>query len=316
MNDLQRIEEERQQALLDREMMNRWDTQLTKLSQEKETAKAECYRLEEWWRQEQHDVDRLKSRSLANMFFTLTGQKDSRLSKEAEEALRAKERYEQSLAALKEIEAEIGQLLVKRNAAGQWQSRLQQANDRKVQLIRDLSSEAAAELDELSTARAGLLRERKELDEAIHAGKRAIAALSRAEDKFESAGDWSTLDLLGGGMISTHMKHERFDDAQAEVQTANSCIRTFQRELKDVSTLMQATDLVDISGGLKMADYFFDGLIADWLVKGKIDDSLSAVRNGKSRVSSVVSKLETAGRDVNQRMNELDQRYNEILRQW
>ena len=316
MSDLQRVEQERQQALLDGQMMSRWKKQLERLYSERRRVEEQRDQMEKWWREEQLDVERLTSWSLSNLFYTLTGQKKSRLSKEDEEALYAKEQYEQSVAEVKSIEEQIKQLNAKLHSVGSWKARLEQAEERKEQLIRQHSPEAAQELDALTKERIELLNERKELDEAIRAGRNALQCLQRAEEKFVSADSWSTYDLLGGGMIATHMKHSRYDDAQSEVSAANVSIRAFQRELQDVKTLMKSTELVHIGDGLKLADYLFDGLIADWLVKGRIDDSLAAVRNGQSQITNVVRKLEDAKGEVDQCLNVLERRYDDILLEW
>lgn len=316
MSDLQQVEQERQQALLDGQMMNRWETQLERLHSERHRVEEQRDQMEQWWREEQLDVERLTSWSLSNLFYTLTGQKQSRLAKEDEEALYAKERYEQAVAEVKSIEEQIKQLNAKLHSVRSWKVRLAQAEERKEHLIRQHSPEAAQELDTLSKERIKLLNERKELDEAIRAGRRAVQSLERAEDQFVSAGNWSTYDLLGGGMIATHMKHSRYDDAQSEVSSANVSIRAFQRELHDVQSVMRSTELVQIGDGLKLADYLFDGLIADWLVKGRIDDSLAAVRKGLAQIASVIRKLESAKNEVEQRLNVLERRYDDILLEW
>lgn len=316
MSDLQKVEQERQQALLDGQMQNRWEKQLERLYNDRRRVEKQRDEMEAWWRAEQLDVERLTSWSLSNLFYTLTGQKESRLTKEDQEALYAKEQYEQSIAEVSSIEEQIKQLRAKLYSVRSWKVRLAQAEEHKEALIRQQSPEAAQELDTLSKDRIALLNDRKELDEAIRAGRTALQCLQRAEEKFVSADNWSTYDLLGGGMIATHVKHSRFDDAQSEVLAANVNIRAFQRELQDVKTVMKSTELVQMEDGLKLADYLFDGLIADWLVKGRIDDSLAAVRKGQSQITNVVRHLDHAKSEVDQRLNVLERRYDDILLEW
>lgn len=316
MDELKLVESERQQALLDGQMSERWEKQLTRLKQQRYQASEEKGRLEQFLAEEIKDVERLQSWSLANLYYTLTGQKQERLTKEDEEVLRAKERFELAVAEVNAIDIEMQQITDKLASVRHWKERLHTAETRKETLVRAHSAEVALQLDQLAHQRAAVLRERKEVDEALQAGRSAVAALRRAEEKFESASNWSTYDLLGGGMIATHMKHSRYDDAQGEVQSANSRIRAFQREIADVKELMASTELVSIGDGLKMADYFFDGLIADWLVNGRITDSLEAVRNGKRTISDAISKLESTLRNVDQRLTVLDVRYDDILHEW
>ena len=47
---------------------------------------------------------------------------------------------------------------------------------------------------------------------------------------------------------------------------------------------------LEIGGFSKFADYFFDGLIADWVVQSKIQKASSACSSAISRVTSAVSE--------------------------
>ena len=42
----------------------------------------------------------------------------------------------------------------------------------------------------------------------------------------------------------------------------------------------------------KFADFFFDGLIADWYMQSKINNSYESVSNVKNHVNSVLYKLQ------------------------
>ena len=48
---------------------------------------------------------------------------------------------------------------------------------------------------------------------------------------------------------------------------------------------------VSIDGFMRFADYFFDGLFADWAVLDKIEESQNEVRNTIGRIEKVLKKL-------------------------
>lgn len=48
---------------------------------------------------------------------------------------------------------------------------------------------------------------------------------------------------------------------------------------------------VNIDGFLRLADYFFDGLFADWAVLDQISRSQEQVENTKRQLEGVLSKL-------------------------
>ena len=78
---------------------------------------------------------------------------------------------------------------------------------------------------------------RKEVQEAVVAGTEALGALERAKECLNSAGNWGIVDILGGGLISTFVKHSKMGDASRLVEKARSTLKQFQKELQDVQSL-------------------------------------------------------------------------------
>jgi len=55
---------------------------------------------------------------------------------------------------------------------------------------------------------------------------------------------------------------------------------------------------VDISGFSVFADYFFDGLIADWVVQSKINQALDAAESQHDKIMSVMEGLDETLADI------------------
>ncbi len=132
-------------------------------------------------------------------------------------------------------------------------------------------------------------REEKELREAIAAGERALSSLEKAQEKLNSARSWGIFDMFGGGAFSGMMKHARLNDASRYLEDAQEDLRWFQKELQDVSMMMDLR--IDIGGFLTFADFFFDGFLADYMVQTKITDARERVSEAVSRVSELLEKL-------------------------
>lgn len=96
--------------------------------------------------------------------------------------------------------------------------------------------------------------------------------------------------MLGGGLIATAIKHDRIDEAQQEAHAAQQALAALRRELKDVHINFDAQG-IRVDGFARFADYFFDGLIADWAVQGRINDSLAGVRRTREQVSALMARL-------------------------
>ncbi|MCM1540741.1 MAG: hypothetical protein NC121_05710 [Blautia sp.] len=133
----------------------------------------------------------------------------------------------------------------------------------------------------------------KELREARIAGQEALDCLNRAAESLKSAGNWGIFDMLGGGMISTFVKHYKMNDAEALVQQARSALKRFQRELTDVENVAEFH--IETGDFLAFADYFFDGIIADWLMHSRIKEARTQVENARQKVMYVMRQLERLG---------------------
>ena len=130
---------------------------------------------------------------------------------------------------------------------------------------------------------------RKEMQEAIEAGERALRCLYSAGDKLSSAKNWGLLDLFGGGFITDLIKHSKMEDASRYMEEAKYELQRFQRELKDVSGTIDLR--IDVGSFLSFADFFFDGLLADFMVHSKIADAKRQVEETARRVEHILAEL-------------------------
>ena len=132
----------------------------------------------------------------------------------------------------------------------------------------------------------------REINEAIQAGNQALISLRQAKECLNSAGNWGIMDLLGGGLISTFVKHSKMKDADMLIQQARNDLRRFSRELMDVDTVSDFH--IETGDFLSFADYFFDGLIADWLVQSRINEAKRQVDNAIRKVEEILWRLRSA----------------------
>ena len=131
----------------------------------------------------------------------------------------------------------------------------------------------------------------RERQEAIDAGERALDSLYGVRKELESAGNWGLLDMFGGGMFTTFVKHSKMNDAQRYMERAKRDLAAFSLDLADVS------ETLNINSGdfLTFADYFFDGFVADMMVQSRIRDAQRQVDDAIYRVESILSRLRNQG---------------------
>jgi hypothetical protein len=131
----------------------------------------------------------------------------------------------------------------------------------------------------------------REVAEALSAGRRALAVLEEAEESLDSAKRWGVWDILGGGLISSAVKHARLSDARRDLAAAREELAAFSRELGDVREI-HGFDL-GISDLAALFDIAFDNVLTDLLVQSQIDDAADRVEETTRRVRVAVDKLET-----------------------
>ena len=293
-------------------MKSSLEAKLNELHTQRRTYDREVISLRVAFRKEQEDVEKLEGRSLANYFFKVVGKLDDKLDQERREAYAAKVKLdaaERELAGIESDMQEIQSLLSEiRIAEAQYQDALEQ----KRLSLRTSGTETGDQIIELEQKIAALEVQKREIREAMNAGYSAQATADRILSELESADGWNTWDMFGGGGIITHMaKHSHLDDAQELVSELQSKLRRFKTELADIQ--ITANVQVNIDGFLRFADYFFDGLFADWAVGDKISQSMNSVSGTKSQISRTLDKLNSMEQAADRGIAGLKQQLDELI---
>lgn len=267
----------------------KWEIQLADYERELLEIEMEISRLEKQVIAEKKDVQKLERIGITNLIQTLFGSKHEKLRQEKQEVIAVQLQLEEAEKTKREICDSINELHDKLQGVMEANQDYQVLLSAKEQMMKEKDAAFGNRLFELNETEGDLAAYMMELDEAIEAGNKVKFALNNAMDSLESAEGWGTFDMFGGGMISTMVKHDHIDKATNHIHHAQTSMRSFQKELLDVD---EVTDLqIDISGMLKFADFFFDGLIVDWMVQGRIQDSLQQARDQHASVVSIIRKL-------------------------
>ena len=281
---------------------------LKELRGQRDTIAARVRELEAIKMDEQADVDRLEGRSLASFFYNVIGKMDERLNKEREEAYAARVKYDAAARELEGIDGDIqrceSELSGLRGCEREYEATLRE----KANAVKSEGGARAEEILKLEERHAYLESQKKELREAVSAGNSARSTAESVLSSLDSAEGWGTWDLLGGGLLADMAKHSHLDEAQGAIERLQSQLRRFKTELADVT--IHADMQVNVDGFLRFADYFFDGLFADWAVMDKISQSQSQVQSTKNQIDSVLSRLNSmmsaAEREQAQTKSKLD----------
>lgn len=128
-----------------------------------------------------------------------------------------------------------------------------------------------------------------EIMEAVSAGERALGSLERAAEQLRSARKWGIFDMMGGGFLSTMVKHSRMDGATVWMEEASHHLKIFQKELRDIS--VPAELRLEIGTFLTFADFFFDDIISDYMVQRRIAEARDQVDEAIRQIQGILSDL-------------------------
>lgn len=265
------------------------DSMLRQLELEQTDLTAKERKLKAVLDKEDLDVEKLEGKSIASVFYSFLGNIDAHLQKERSEAIAAKLKYDQSVQDLQDVNRRITDLKNERESYADCRREYESLYEQKKKQLLQESGEATHQLLEITNKINRARINQKEIKEAVDAGNIALESISSVMSSLDSAEGWGTWDLLGGGLLSDLAKHSNIDDAKAEVERTQMYLRNFRTELADIQI---DSDLhIDIGGFAKFADFFFDGLIADWYMQTKIHDSQNNVENVERQVEDVLDKL-------------------------
>ncbi|BCJ96035.1 hypothetical protein acsn021_36040 [Anaerocolumna cellulosilytica] len=245
-------------------------------------------------KKEEEDVEKLNKASITVMFYTILGSKDKQMEKERQEALAVRLKLEETLSEMDAIKNSIYKLRTERMEYSGYEQKYNTLYEQKYNLLKNSGREDAKQIIDIEEAISFCQSNLKEIEEAITVGKRIIDRVLSAESSLSSAEGWGVWDMLGGGLITDMVKHSHIDDAKAAVSEIQSLLNQFRSELTDIK--IESDIEINIEGFVKFADFFFDGLIADWVIQSRINDSKESVSQVKRGVESVLSRLENMKR--------------------
>lgn len=304
-------DEQLQQLQLQCSRKKQLEAQIAELRSQRNALDTEVRDLKAVMLDEQADVDKLEGRSLAAFFYNVVGKIDERLTRECEEAYAAKVKYDAAARELAGVDEDLERYSSELSGLRGCGSRYEAVLKEKADAVKHAGGPAAEEILRLEERHAFLGGQQRELQEAISAGDSALSTTQAVLKSLDSAEGWGTWDLLGGGLISDMAKHSHLDDAQCAIEQLQSQLRRFKTELADVT--IHADMQVNVDGFLRFADYFFDGLFADWAVLDRIGQSESQVLSTKNQINSVLSRLKSMVESVKREQEQVKRKLDELV---
>jgi len=245
-------------------------------------------------KKEQKDVKKLETFTLQCLWARATKSIDEKLDKERREAIEAEWKYDEARGQIDLLKEDQGQLTQKLNTIEHAEQKVEKLLEMKLQMI--LNEQAyhpmENELKQHYEEKQRIQIELKETKEAQNAAKDYLQCVKRLVDQLNSASNWGTADLIGGGMISSMVKHQHLDNVRQSIQSLKYHQQKLNKELQDIGQSLGDENL-GISSFEHFADVFFDNIFTDISVQRKIDNSLTQARKAQIALQKMLNNLES-----------------------
>jgi len=254
---------------------------------------------------EQADVERLEGLSLTAIFYTLLGSKEQQLEKGRQELLQTKLKYDECQAAIARLEEGTDLMLAQLAAMGELDTEYAELIARKETVLIGRADSRAEALVAFANDIALRRSELREIREACDSGELAFETLDELVSRLRAAVGWGNWDMLGGGVIATHLKYSQIDQARELAHEAQGDLFEFSSQLEDIDILDDELH-IEIGTFQKFADFLLDGLLFDWIAQAKITGSFEAAVKAQRRVHGILEYLTRQRAVLEERLRELE----------
>ena len=254
-------------------------------------------------------MEKLNTASVASILAFFAKDKEERLVKEEQEALQAALHVRQLQENVKALRQDMDACEL--NIVQEELVRKQLAECELAEAIQHSPyGEALREQKQLVDAHTQRL---KEIQEALEAGYLVLDQLKNALRSLDSASSWGFMDIVGGGILSTAMKHSAVDKAQKKIALLKINLYKFQKEVQDVQGFQINT--VKLSDGTVAMDYLFDNIFTDMFVQSKIRESEKSLQQAKRRIDQIMDSLLQERQHTQQQLEREQAAYERMCRE-
>ena len=275
---------------------------------------------------EQEEADAMKSATLTLLLYSVMGLKEEKLRKEESEALAAKAEYESTKAELDHVLARQVELRAEIRSLGNCERDYEEMVAEKKAWLMAKEVAVNAEVEALEAQKAAIIRDSKELKEAMESGQYALRVARSVMDALAKAKMLNFNDVVGdrrhrGAVASAfresevdYEKHSTLVRLDHSIQTLGKYLQDFAAELKDVAALpMENLPSTSFSDGLLFLDRWVEGLFAEIVVSVKLDNIQKKMMPLLSKLTPIVEGLEKEYTAREAACGEIDEKIREIV---
>ena len=269
-------------------------------------------RLEEKLNKEFKDVEKFNKISVVNIIGTIFNFREEKLYKEEQEYLEAKLRYEEYRVTVEELKNDLETTKSRIESISNYEERYEELIQEKSELLKGLDLNKRLELEEIEDSINRYVKEGIEIKEAIDEAINCDFTVNSALKYLNDASGLATWDILGGGAVTSIMKHDAVNSAKKEIERLGYAITKLEKELSDINMISISGNFNNIESSY-LVDVFFDNIFTDISVSNKIDSSLDSVRNVKNKLDRCKEELYEKEKNNNEELIKLREKYKELV---
>lgn len=258
----------------------------------------EFQRFHERLRKEKVDVEKLEKTNLSSIIYKISGKYDEKLQKEYQEYITAKTQYDEFSIFMEDLNTQLSKYR-------REQSKLKDSILEKKHQLRHDFSEGQLLAQQEREQQALLLRQKKELEEAILATMNVYGLAKRAKEEYEAAHSYATFDLFGGGIVGDIAKYDRISNAANLVLKLKSASWLMNKEIGDVKQA-GLENLDEFTQHMQAIDMFFDNIFTDISVRNRIQRNIDQLNSFIHQLDEIMQDLRSKQRKNNERIRELE----------
>jgi len=265
---------------------------------------------------EEKDVERLEHLSLTRVLASLHGSRDDALAREKAAAEAARYKVAQAQQRLDSARAELASLQDRLAQLAGAPQAYTGALAAKEQYLTHSADPRGARLLALAGERGRLTAELSELHRASDDADAAGQALADVQDRLGNAANWSTFDTyFDHGMVANAIKHDRIDQAAQAASTADERLAALRTDLTELGGYEPTAPRLEVSGGFKFADIFFNNIFTDLAVGRQIREAQDNVDRSVQQIQELQDRLKDQIGTVTERLDAMDAERQQLLSQ-
>ncbi len=152
-----------------------------------------------------------------------------------------------------------------------------------------------------------------EMGEALEAAGETLEQIAEVRGDIAGAEGWSAVDLFGGGLASSLIKHSALDDPRARLPRLQRHLDRLAKECLDAGVSFAPAGAVEVLGGSRFVDVFLDNIVTDLLSQQKIEASAESVDRCRQAVKQAAAALQEKRRPLEERLGQLAREKEQIL---